>query len=190
MLSSSWFEASEWIDSLYVLAGKSRLSAEHAELAEGRIPGAGAIVPLRLSARDAGEASRLKLAGDESVLLGCGGRGETSVVGGSENTSDGVSSSGVKDVCGPPALGGKAGRDLSTLGAGPADDGGFFDFLRRRAIRDSWQAMQKIPCEVRAYRKFSILRLQFLQRKQFAQKAWSPVKMARSSILFPQWLQL
>jgi hypothetical protein len=50
--------------------------------------------------------------------------------------------------------------------------------------------MQNIPCEVRAYRKFSILRLQFLHLKQFAQKAWSPVRMARSSILFPQWLQL
>jgi len=50
--------------------------------------------------------------------------------------------------------------------------------------------MQKMPCEVRAYRRFSILRLQFLHRKQFAQKAWSPVKMAKSSILLPQWLQL
>jgi hypothetical protein len=34
------------------------------------------------------------------------------------------------------------------------------------------------------------LRLQFRQRKQLAQKAWSPVRMARSSILLPQWLQL
>ena len=50
--------------------------------------------------------------------------------------------------------------------------------------------MQKIPCDVRAYRRFSIFRLQFLHLKQFAQKAWSPVKMAKSSILFPQWLQL
>ena len=32
--------------------------------------------------------------------------------------------------------------------------------------------------------------MQFRHLKQLAQKAWSPVKMARSSILFPQWLQL
>ncbi len=50
--------------------------------------------------------------------------------------------------------------------------------------------MQNIPCEVRAYLRFSILRLQFLQRKQVAQKAWSPVRIARSSILLPQALQL
>lgn len=45
-------------------------------------------------------------------------------------------------------LRGRAGRDLSTLGAGGA--GGFLDFLRRRAIKDSWHDMQKMPCEVRA----------------------------------------
>jgi hypothetical protein len=104
---------------------------------------------VRLSSNDAGEASRLKLAGEESVLWGCGGRGETSVVVGSEKTSEGVSSSGVKEVGGPPALGGRAGNDLSTLGAECAE-GGFLDFLRRRAMRDSWQDMQKMPCEVRA----------------------------------------
>ena len=86
------------------------------------------------------------------------------------------------------ALGGRAGSDLSTFGAA-VDEGGFLVFLRRRAMSDSWQAMQKMPCEVRAYRRFSILRLQLRQRKQFAQKAWSPVRMARSSILLPQWLQ-
>jgi hypothetical protein len=32
--------------------------------------------------------------------------------------------------------------------------------------------------------------LQFLQRKQVAQNAWSPVRIARSSILLPQALQL
>ena len=93
-------------------------------------------------------------------------------------------------MVGGAALGGKAGKDLSTLGTPPADEGGFFDFFRRRAMRDSWHDMQKIPCEVRAYLRFSILRLQFRHRKQFAQKAWSPVRMAKSSILFPQWLQL
>src|SRR5882757_8859456 len=50
--------------------------------------------------------------------------------------------------------------------------------------------MQNMPCEVRAYRRFSILRLQFLQRKHVAQNAWSPVRIARSSILLPQALQL
>ena len=111
------------------------------------------------------------------------------MVGGSEKTSDGVSKSGVKAF--PPegtALGGRAGRDLSTLAVGPGS--GFFVFFRRRAMRDSWHDMQNMPCEVRAYRRFSILRLQLRHRKQLAQKAWSPVRMARSSILFPQWLQL
>jgi hypothetical protein len=50
--------------------------------------------------------------------------------------------------------------------------------------------MQKMPCEVRAYRRFSILRLQLRQRKHVAQNACSPVRMARSSILLPQALQL
>ena len=50
--------------------------------------------------------------------------------------------------------------------------------------------MQKIPCDVLAYRRFSIFFLQFRQRKQPAQKASSPVRIARSSILFPQALQL
>ena len=54
----------------------------------------------------------------------------------------------------------------------------------------SWQLMQKMPCEVRAYLKFSIFFLQLRQRKQALQNAWSPVRMARSSILLPQALQL
>ena len=52
---------------------------------------------------------------------------------GSEKTSDGVSRSGVKVLVGC-SWGGRAGSDLSTLGA---IDGGFFDFLRRRAMSDS-----------------------------------------------------
>lgn len=47
-----------------------------------------------------------------------------------------------------------------------------------------------MPCDVLAYRRFSILRLQLRQRKQDAQKAWSPVRMAKSSILLPHVLQL
>lgn len=150
----------------------------------------GEYTPLRELSPAAGDASRLKL-DDESPLLGWGGLGEASAVVGSENTSDGVSTSGVYALrcdCCSSNWGGSAGRDLSTFGAAGA--GGFLDFFRRRAISDSWQDMQKIPCDVRAYRRFSILRLQFLHLKQFAQKAWSPVKMARSSILLPQWLQL
>jgi hypothetical protein len=92
----------------------------------------------------AGEASRRKL-DDESPLLECDGRGETSVVVGSEKMSEGVSMSGVYVG---RSWGGKAGSDLSTLGATPG--GGFFDFLRRRAMSDSWHDMQKMPCEVRA----------------------------------------
>lgn len=89
----------------------------------------------------AGEESRLKLE-DESPLLACG-LGDTSVVGGSEKTSEGVSRSGV-NIVRDSSCGGKAGSDLSTLG--PADAGGFLlDFLRRRAMRDSWHVMQKIP---------------------------------------------
>lgn len=50
--------------------------------------------------------------------------------------------------------------------------------------------MQNMPWEVLAYRRFSIFRLQFRQRKQVEQKAWSPVRIARSSILLPQEVQL
>lgn len=105
-------------------------------------------IPLRLSSREAGDASLLKVAEDESVLTGWDGRGETSVVGGSEYMSDGVSRSGVKAPRGA-ALGGRAGSDLSTFGVGVLA-GGRFDFLRRRAMSDSWHDMQKIPCDVRA----------------------------------------
>lgn len=65
---------------------------------------------------------------------------------------------------------------------------GFFFLLL--AINPSWHSMQNIPCDVRAYRRFSIFFLQLRQRKQLAQNAWSPVRIARSSILFPQALQL
>lgn len=50
--------------------------------------------------------------------------------------------------------------------------------------------MQKMPCDVRAYRRFSIFLLQFRHRKHPEQKAWSPVKIARSSILLLHALQL
>jgi hypothetical protein len=113
MLSSPLSTSSERVLSLlYVVAGSVVLSLREAS-------------PI-------GEASRLKLE-DESPRRGWGGLGDTSVVVGSEKTSDGVSRSGVKVdvVC---SWGGRAGRDLSTLGA---TEGGFFDFLRRRAMSDS-----------------------------------------------------
>jgi hypothetical protein len=117
------------------------------------------------------------------------GRGESSV-GVSES---GVARSGAKDIDGA-AFGGSAGSDLSVIMGEPSFSRSFawaaFDFFRRRAMRDSWQFMQKMPCDVLAYRKFSIFRLQLRQRKHVAQNAWSPVRIAKSSILFPHALQL
>jgi hypothetical protein len=135
--------AASWTFSLlYVVAGSVVLSVWSASAREGA--GSGPSVPLRDMSVMAGDASRLKL-DDESPRRLWGGRGETSVVVGSEKMSEGVSISGVYVG---RSWGGKAGRLLSTLGAGPG--GGFLDFLRRRAISDSWQDMQKIPCDVRA----------------------------------------
>lgn len=53
------------------------------------------------------------------------------------------------------APGGREGKAFSTcgsepLGAAGACRGAVFAFLRRLAISDSWQLMQKIPWEVRA----------------------------------------
>ena len=110
----------------------------------------GIYAPLLIESPAAGDASRLKLE-DESPLLDWGGLGEASAVVGSEKTSEGVSTSGVKALrcdCCSSNCGGSAGRDLSTLGAAGA--GGFLDFFRRRAMSDSWHDMQKMPCEVRA----------------------------------------
>jgi len=55
------------------------------------------------------------------------------VVVGSEKTSEGVSMSGVNWGA---ALGGKAGKPLSSFGW-TEEEGGFFVFFLRRAIRDS-----------------------------------------------------
>ncbi len=59
-------------------------------------------------------------------------------------------------------------------------------FARRLSKSVSWHGMQKRPNDVLAYLKFSILRLQLRHRKQSAQNAWSPVRMARSSIFLLQ----
>lgn len=93
------------------------------------------------------------------------------------------------------ALAGRAGNDFSVIIGECSFSLAFaaaaaFDFFRRLAMSVSWQPMQKMPCEVRAYRRFSILRLQLRQRKHVAQNACSPVRIARSSILLPQALQL
>lgn len=114
----------------------------------------------------------------------------------SEYASDGgVSRSGEKALCTlcETAPGGKDGNDFSNsmlLLACFCLPDEFFDFFRRLAISPSWHSMQKIPCDVLAYRRFSICFLQFRHRKQLAQNAWSPVRIARSSILFPHALQL
>lgn len=75
--------------------------------------------------------------------------------------SEGKSEGGVS-CCGVPTLlaaapGGSDGSAFSTDGADPCpvlgagrDDEPPFAFFRRRAIRLSWQLMQKMPCEVRA----------------------------------------
>lgn len=109
--------------------------------------------------------------------------------------SDEGLSFGLAKAPGGMAFGGRAGRDLSTS-IGEASFSRAFacaaalDFFLRLAINDSWQLIQKMPWEVRAYRRFSILRLQLRQRKHVAQKAWSPVRIARSSILLLHALQL
>lgn len=59
-----------------------------------------------------------------------------------------------------------------------------FFFLRASSV--SWQLMQKMPCEVLAYCRSSIFFLQLRQQKHEEQKAWSPVRIARSSIFFWQ----
>lgn len=142
-----------------------------------------------------GERGRRELLLDEESFGGyvALGRGDSSV-GVSVSRELGVSGFGLKAPCGT-AFGGSAGRDLSTSiedcsFSRSFDCAAALDFFRRLAINDSWQFMQKMPCEVLAYRRFSILRLQFLQRKHVAQNAWSPVRIARSSILFPHALQL
>jgi hypothetical protein len=141
-----------------------------------------------------GEGGRRELLLEEEP---CGyvvrGRGDNSV-GVSVSTEPNVSGFGLKAPCGM-AFGGSAGKDFSTSIVDVSfsfdfDSAAALDFFLRLAISDSWQLIQKIPCEVLAYLRFSILRLQFRQRKQVAQKAWSPVRIAKSSILFPHALQL
>ena len=98
--------------------------------------------------------------------------------------------SGEKALC-VAAPGGSEGSAFSLTGitAFCPGLGVPFAFFRRLAIKLSWQLMQKMPCDVRAYLRFSIFFLQLRQRKHELQKAWSPVRMARSSILLPQALQ-
>lgn len=51
------------------------------------------------------------------------------------------------------AFGGRAGRDFSTMTESLSRDFAWaaaLDFFRRLAMSDSWQLMQKMPCEVLA----------------------------------------
>lgn len=172
--SGAW-EIAEWRLLRYVDDGSVRLSLFVTSVADR-----------------SGERSRRELLLDDEPFRGypVRGRGDNSV-GVSVSTEPGVSGFGLKAPCGI-AFGGRAGRDLSMSNSFSFsfDCATALDFFLRLAISDSWQLMQKIPCEVLAYRRFSILRLQFLQRKQVAQNAWSPVRIAKSSILFPHALQL
>ena len=138
-----------------------------------------------------GERAGRELPLEDESFLGYGGlvgRGDSSV---------GVSESGEtrssENAFGGIAFGGKAGSDLSTIGESLSRVFAWaaaLDFFLRLAMSDSWQLMQKMPCDVLAYRRFSIFLLQFRHRKQVAQKAWSPVRIARSSILLLHALQL
>lgn len=47
-------------------------------------------------------------------------------------------------------LGGSEGSDLSNFTPGPRFAAALAFFFLRRCISDSWQSMQKIPCDVRA----------------------------------------
>jgi hypothetical protein len=103
--------------------------------------------PFPPSSIEAGEGSLCIFAGEWSFLdLEPRGRGDISV-GVSVKASDGgVSISGVK-AFEERALGGRAGSDLSrTIGVEPlAACCLCLDFLRLRAIRDSWHCMQNMP---------------------------------------------
>ena len=91
----------------------------------------------------------------------------------SEYASDGGVSKSAGKTSGTTALGGNDGRDFMVLllACFCRLIEFFAVFFRRRCIRDSWHSIQNMPCEVRAYLRFSILFLQFLHRKQLAQKA-------------------
>ena len=111
----------------------------------------------------------------------------------------GLSVSGAQAALRSTALGGREGSDLSNsivlllVGCGGLLcrlEAFLCDFFLRLCIRFSWHSMQNMPCDVLAYLRFSIFLLQFRHLKQFAQKAWSPVRIAKSSILSLQTLQL
>jgi hypothetical protein len=122
-----------------------------------------------------GEGGRRELLLEEDPC-GCMFRGlGDSSVGVSVSTETICSGFGLK-APGGMAFGGSAGNDLSTSIEDVSfsfdfDSAAALDFFLRLAISDSWQLMQKIPCEVLAYLRFSILRLQLRQRKHVAQKA-------------------
>jgi hypothetical protein len=106
-----------------------------------------------------GEFSRLTLLLDGVSRPGrnCCCRGERLLLNASEYASDGDDSASGEKAAGGTAPGGRDGNAFSTPGAGPLElfegawgRGAPFAFFRRRAMRLSWQLMQKIPCDVRA----------------------------------------
>ena len=131
--------------------------------------------PLRASS-ESGDTSRFKFLADVSLpFLACGCLGDLPL-GVSEYTSEGGVSSCGENALDGAAPGGNDGSAFSTDGVEPCPGGGpglgvAFAFFRRRAIKLSWQLMQKMPCDVRAYRRFSIFLLQLRHLKQLAQKA-------------------
>jgi hypothetical protein len=69
------------------------------------------------------------------------------------------------------APGGNDGKAFSFVDIEPLAPVLGFVLFRRLAMSASWQLMQKMPCDVRAYLKFSIFFLQFRHRKHALQKA-------------------
>jgi hypothetical protein len=71
-------------------------------------------------------------------------------VGSSVGVSDSGSTLSFEKALGGIALGGSAGRDFSATASFSRAFACALDFFLRLAIRDSWQLMQNMPCEVLA----------------------------------------
>ena len=123
--------------------------------------------PCTLPSDGAGERSRVAVL---DALGRDGGSEPISSKGSSENESGGVSRSFVPSGSWA-RVGGSEGRLLSRcmLLLLLACFRCVVFFFRLLAIKPSWQSMQNMPCDVRAYRRFSIFFLQLRQRKHPAQ---------------------
>jgi hypothetical protein len=188
--SDSSCRAGGCLYSLYVLAGSVGPSIVWLAIVACFSHSAYVNAPLRASS-DTGETSRLKSLGGNSrrELFLSGGDLTPGVL--DCDSNGGVSVSGENALEGT-APGGREGSAFSLTDIEPLAPplAPVFVLFRLRAIKASWQLIQKMPCDVRAYLRFSIFFLQFRHLKQALQKAWSPVRIAKSSILFPQALQL